>query len=591
MKVTTLSCLLGLGLCSILLLSRCEKQGDAMIIVGTCRDQDNNPVASRVTIVVDGQKKEWRAGKECHFPIQMSDATKNITIDAVAEKYLANFEKSLTLAKGLSKTMELSFYRPYSIHVNVVDEANQGISGISVTATGVGMFQTDNRGGATIYIEDPKIKSGSDITIVVEQPDLTPSSPQTIQLLANQYEYGLDFVYKKTSTAVQPPVQSTVSTGSGTTEGAGPAVATTAPVINAFSVQFTTYDAANHRPLPDVQIKLDGVPLGATNANGILRKTLPGRFKAEAAYPVLLEKNQYVVKESNPTFLRFCADRANYSLVAYLELRHELLFSITPADADVTLTGVQNGQRYSSKDLSSTAPLKFLVAPDFYRWQAEKAGFETKVSTSAVDMLTRTQFTVTAALTAIGPSGSVLTQGMSAGQQGQWEMAINRFLQVPVPGPGADDQSKKEYVLAQNSLGNIYREQESVRDLDKSIAAYKKALQVTDYDYSLHLNLALAYYDNSQPELALRSIDNVRRFQSRMPPDQVQSIMAKANYVAGMSMYARYENETDETRKRGLAIQSEQALTTFIQRAPNGFEQEISKAKEITGLLYQEITK
>lgn len=591
MRLKLLSPLLGIGLGVILLLSHCEKQGDAMIIVGMCRDQDNNPVASRVTLVVDGQKKEWSAGKECRFPIQMSDATKNIIIDAVAEKYLANFEKSINLVKGLTKNIELGFYRPYAIHVNVLDDANRGIAGISVTASGVGAFQTDNKGGATIYIEDPKIQSGSDITIIVEQPDLTPSSPQTIRLLANQYEYGLDFVYKKTRSAVQPPVPSTVSTGSGTTEGAGPAAATTASVPNTFSVQVTTYDAANQRPLPDVQIKLDGILLGATNANGILRKTLPARFKPEVAYTVLLEKNQYVVKESNPAFLRFSASQANYSLVASLELRHELVFIVTPSDAEVTLTGVQNGQRYSSKDLPANAPYKFLLVPDSYRWRAEKTGFETKVSTSIVVMETRTSFTVTTALNPVGPDGSVLTQGKSAEQQGQWEMAMSKFQQVPFPGPGADDQAKKEYVLAQNSLGNIYREQESVRDLEKSITAYKNALKVTDYDYSLHLNLALAYLDNSQPDMALRSIDNVRRFQSRMPPDQVRSIMAKANYVAGMSLYARYESETDEARKRGLAIQSEQALTTFIQQAPSGFEQEVGKAKEITGLLYQEITK
>ncbi len=175
-------------LCYTFLLTAC--QDSAKLTVTNCSDQDYEPISREVRITVDNETQSWRAGERCEFKIPLDgQATRDVAVRADAGPlYFFKSLETITVGKGQPDQIELRFFRPYLITVNVFDANNQPLENVELSVEGRRIGVTTVGGSHAWSIEEPDYLAGANIRIELSR-DGAKGFAEPVALEKGKFEY------------------------------------------------------------------------------------------------------------------------------------------------------------------------------------------------------------------------------------------------------------------------------------------------------------------------------------------------------------------------------------------------------------------
>jgi len=229
---------------------------DAKLVITNCSDQDANQISGEVGITVEKEMKKWKPGERCEFIIPMDNKKyREVAVRGDAgPDFIYNSLDRQRVFKDKGNEVELRFYRPYFININVWDSNNNPMAGVDLYVEGAKIGTTNLEGSWAWSTEQFRYLPGSKVQIEMRLDDQRALADSVI-LLKEKFDYDTAgrFTNVRSTSNGMPPRSDPF-----------PPVP---PAEPKYTVIVQAVDAAG-KPLRNVNVSESGRNIGKTNSNG-----------------------------------------------------------------------------------------------------------------------------------------------------------------------------------------------------------------------------------------------------------------------------------------------------------------------------------
>ena len=255
------------------------------------------------------------------------------------------------------------------------------------------------------------------------------------------------------------------------------------------------------------------------------------------------------------------------------EVEHIVRIEVEPAGALVTLTDVSEGNR----SFQTQSPGVLGVPPGLYSWSVSMDGFLTDRSTSLLDLETRSEAVIRAALTSI-EAEEALRMGDEAMEQGDFFLAAEYYRSFPAP-MDIESPVGRQYMIARSRLAEALVEQ---GESGEAAQVFRNMIDLNPREYSAFLGLARIQQADGQCVEARRNLLQVERLMNNVAPDRRSVVRAWTLYYHGLCSFSDFERASDPTSRQRAIPRAVQDFETFLAhvRGMPSLSPELESARE-----------
>jgi hypothetical protein len=179
---------------------------NAELVITNCSDQDYTPIGREVRITVADETKSWKPGERCKFEIPLEGkADKEVSVRADAGPlYFYNSTETMTVRKGKPTEVDLRFFRPYLITINVYDANNQPVENVDLLVEGKKIGATTVEGSYAWPIEQPLYLPGARIQIELNHNGIKGAA-DPVMLEKGKFDYTTSGKLTVSTSSIKTP--------------------------------------------------------------------------------------------------------------------------------------------------------------------------------------------------------------------------------------------------------------------------------------------------------------------------------------------------------------------------------------------------